>query len=227
MNWRRGGRLLRQHRVPASSPETGVITSAALDADWVVVGLANSKIHVYSAKTGVLSRTLLGHDLGVWSVHLVSRGGHCVGNDGSSQGTGHKVAMESGRSNPSISKGGDGQLSDHTYLSSALSGMSLNETRKGSFPTPSSLDHLAPPSLRNALGLDKNPPRTFLKGSSSSEQASEKPDRGDECEEKADNLDPEKKSDVCFASEGWGQPNAIIVSGGCDKVLRVWDVKSG
>jgi F-box and WD-40 domain protein CDC4 len=225
MNWRRGGRLLRQHRVPTSNPETGVITSAALDADWVVVGLANSKIHVYSAKTGVLSRTLLGHDLGVWAVHLVSRGGHCVGKDGFSQGAGHKVAMEMERerSNPSISKGGNDQLSDHTYLSSALSGMSLNENKEESFPAPSSLDHLAPPSLRNALGLDKNPPRASLKGSSSEQ----KPDRGDECKEEADNLDPEKKSDVCFASEGWGQPNAIVVSGGCDKVLRVWDVKSG
>ena len=29
------------------------------------------------------------------------------------------------------------------------------------------------------------------------------------------------------ASDGWGQPNALVVSGGCDKELRVWDVKSG
>jgi F-box and WD-40 domain protein CDC4 len=29
------------------------------------------------------------------------------------------------------------------------------------------------------------------------------------------------------ASRGWGQPNALVVSGGCDKVLRVWEVKSG
>ena len=26
---------------------------------------------------------------------------------------------------------------------------------------------------------------------------------------------------------GWGQPNSIIVSGGCAKVLKVWDAKSG
>ncbi|CDO75199.1 hypothetical protein BN946_scf184794.g6 [Trametes cinnabarina] len=29
------------------------------------------------------------------------------------------------------------------------------------------------------------------------------------------------------SSDGWGQPNALVVSGGCDKELRVWDVKSG
>ena len=27
------------------------------------------------------------------------------------------------------------------------------------------------------------------------------------------------------ASRGWGQPNALVVTGGCDKVLRVWQVK--
>ncbi|KAJ8515898.1 hypothetical protein ONZ45_g6745 [Pleurotus djamor] len=29
------------------------------------------------------------------------------------------------------------------------------------------------------------------------------------------------------ASEGWGQSNAIVVSAGCDQVVRVWDVESG
>jgi hypothetical protein len=29
------------------------------------------------------------------------------------------------------------------------------------------------------------------------------------------------------ASRGWGQSNALVMSGGCDKVLRVWQVKSG
>ncbi|KAI0784011.1 WD40-repeat-containing domain protein, partial [Abortiporus biennis] len=34
-------------------------------------------------------------------------------------------------------------------------------------------------------------------------------------------------SDPTGVSEGWGQPNALVVSGGCDKDLKVWDVKSG
>jgi F-box and WD-40 domain protein CDC4 len=38
---------------------------------------------------------------------------------------------------------------------------------------------------------------------------------------------PGNRSDVCNASQGWGQPNTLVVSGGCDKVLRVWDVRSG
>ena len=55
--------------------DTGVVTSLALDTDWVVVGLTGSRIHVFSARTGVLARTLVGHEAGVWGVCLVSRGG--------------------------------------------------------------------------------------------------------------------------------------------------------
>ncbi|KAH9479097.1 WD repeat-containing protein pop1 [Psilocybe cubensis] len=29
------------------------------------------------------------------------------------------------------------------------------------------------------------------------------------------------------ATRGWGQPHALVVSGGCDKVVKVWDVVSG
>lgn len=36
-----------------------------------------------------------------------------------------------------------------------------------------------------------------------------------------------KYSDMCYSSTGWGQPNPIVVSGGCDKVIMVWDVKTG
>ena len=36
-----------------------------------------------------------------------------------------------------------------------------------------------------------------------------------------------RPSFMSYSSIGWGQPNSIIVSGGCDKVLKVWDAKSG
>lgn len=29
------------------------------------------------------------------------------------------------------------------------------------------------------------------------------------------------------SSDGWGQPNSLIISAACDKTLRVWDVKTG
>lgn len=36
-----------------------------------------------------------------------------------------------------------------------------------------------------------------------------------------------KPSSPGGASDGWGEPHALVVTGGCDKDLRVWDVDSG
>jgi F-box and WD-40 domain protein CDC4 len=56
-------------------------------------------------------------------------------------------------------------------------------------------------------------------------------DFGDEDEETLidtqKSYDPGRPSFMSCSSIGWGQPNSIIVSGGCDKVLKVWDAKSG
>ncbi|KDR81093.1 hypothetical protein GALMADRAFT_61273 [Galerina marginata CBS 339.88] len=112
-NWRHGGHLLSTHRMPIVPPDTGTVTSLALDADWVVVGLAGSMIKVFSARTGVLCRTLVGHESGVW-------------------------------------------------------------------------------------GNNNDPHHP-----------------------------PDAPSNMGSTSYGWGQPNSIIVSGGCDKTVRVWDAKSG
>ncbi len=130
--------------------EGGVITSVALDSEWVVVGSANSKIHVFSARTGVLHRVLVGHTSGVWSVGLVSRGGR-----------------------PLKRRAIDGDP-EETFL---------------------------PPSHREALGLDLEDD-----GESDYEETSSEPGG---------------------ASEGWGQPTAIVVSAGCDQVIKVWEVEHG
>ena len=209
MNWRRSGHLLRAHRVPVVNPDSGVITSVALDADWVVVGLANSRIHVFSAKTGVLSRTLTGHELGVWAVNLVSRGG-CWGDD--AMGSRRKRREKRTRKEDGDEDGDDDDL--ESRLSSRLTNVSL--------PKPPGADHLVPPSLRTALGLEEQsglPQSNYGEGLCGA-------DIGNDDSAEA-GPDPGKRSDDCSATEGWGQPNALVVSGGCDKVLRVWDVKSG
>jgi F-box and WD-40 domain protein CDC4 len=186
MNWRNGGHLLCTHRPPVVTSESGVITSVALDTEWVVVGLANCKIYVFSAKTGVLSRTLIGHELGVWAVNLVSRGGflddgpECADRPRASREDGTVVAdLESGLDGVSLHDGIGTQSSKHSLL----------------------------PSFRTALGLGK-PPVRRTGGLSAAGGVG-------------------KQGDVCCASEGWGQPSPLVVSGGCDKVLCVWDVKSG
>jgi F-box and WD-40 domain protein CDC4 len=117
MNWVHGGIPLLNHRLPISQPDTGVVTSLAMDEDWIVAGLSDTKIHVFSRRTGVLTRTLVGCQGGVWAVWLVG---------------------------------------------------------KGSWPPPL----------------------------------------------------PRKKN-TTSGSAGWGQESSLVVSGGCDKAVRVWDVESG
>lgn len=166
-NMRRGGYLLRSHRMPIVIPDNGVVTSVALDSDRVIIGCANSKVHIYSANTGVLCRTLLGHDQGVWAVHLVSRGGYWDEPERDTKSFGDESTVSSSSNTPT-----------------------------------NGCVHL---KYRRALGLDmpkKRRPRTMHRSEG-------------------------KPSDLCCTSEGWGQPNPIVVSAGCDKSLRVWDVVSG
>lgn len=167
---RRGGYLLRSHRMPIVTPDGGVVTSVALDSDRVVVGCANSKVHIYSANTGVLCRTLLGHDQGVWAVHLVSRGGFW----------------------------------DEPGIDTMALGQELAASWIPNTPLANSYVHA---KYRRALGLDMPKKRRA---------------RTPQWYES-----PGKPSDLCCTSEGWGQPNPIVVSAGCDKSLRVWDVVSG
>ncbi|KAI0047407.1 WD40 repeat-like protein [Auriscalpium vulgare] len=196
-NWRRNGTLLRAHRIPVLNPESGVVTSVALDGDWLVAGLANHRIHIFSTHTGVLVRTLIGHELGVWAVNLVSRGGAFDPTHFD-----HPYEPRSPDDVPEVRTGIDGMLRHNR----APAGSQRFE--------PKGLDHLLPPSMRVSLGLDQ--PRTYLE-----------PDEMDDPAESEARRTRIKQSDVCGASYGWGQPSALVVSGGCDKVLRVWDIRTG
>lgn len=198
-----GGKLLRMHRMPlvpssrqqtphthdppgGGQPSSAIPTSVALDDNWVVVGLANSRIHVFSARTGVLSRTLVGHESGVWAVSLV-RGGDPM-------------------------KGGDGYAREDDAMDLDMD-EELGE------------DPRMPPTLRHALGLDL--------GADGGAKKARRRSASDLFGEHARRAGPSrarpstKPSEPSGASDGWGQPHALVVSGGCDKDLRVWDVKSG
>lgn len=69
-NYLHSGHLLRTHR----SQDAGIVSSLALDSSWIVAGLANGRVHVFSARTGILARTLTGHQAGAWCVWIVERG---------------------------------------------------------------------------------------------------------------------------------------------------------
>lgn len=193
-NWRNGGSMLQSHRLPIVNPDNGVVTSLALDRDWIVVGLANSKIQIFSAKTGVLARTLVGHEMGVWAVCLVSSGGYMA------------MPPEKDEGTPARQR----RKKDMNALSSAVERMGISSTQ----------EQYIFPSLRIALGLDPDESNSSSSSESSNGAEESRPQLP------ADAF-PGKRSDNSFASQGWGQPNALVVSGGCDKLLRVWDIKTG
>ena len=187
--WRTGGTLLRRipitshHHLPndamqppVANPSSAVPTSIALDSDWLVIGLANSRIHIFSARTGVSCRTLVGHTAGVWAVALVRAGGQRADTSDLER---HMQNM--GIATPSVTPAGD-QLSQPMRVALGL------EPVPDEWPTEPGRQ-----SPRQA-------PQSFLHG---------------------------RPSEPSGTSDGWGQPNSLVVSGGCDKDLRVWDVKSG
>ncbi|PCH39140.1 WD40 repeat-like protein [Wolfiporia cocos MD-104 SS10] len=200
-NWMHGGKLLRVHRIPLSSnahqaaarrdpldpagasSSSAIPTSVALDESWIIVGLANSRIHVFSARTGVLSRTLVGHESGVWAVALV-------------KGSIDPAASPENDADESSDPGGED-------------------------------DSTMPLTLRRALGLGQEQGwsgRRARRRSASDvfRRRQESASRGT-----SKQSPKQKPSDPAGTSDGWGQPNALVVSGGCDKELRIWDVKSG
>ncbi|BFZ60368.1 hypothetical protein YB2330_001404 [Saitoella coloradoensis] len=61
--WRSGGKILAKH----ITQDNGVVTALHLTSSYIVVGLDNSKIHVFD-QNGKFLRTLIGHDAGVWAL---------------------------------------------------------------------------------------------------------------------------------------------------------------
>ena len=250
MNWRTQGTLLRAHRVPnppnpnppppllhpppplppavtttatptASPPPpqppppppttaplllptSAVITSTALSPSWLVVGLVNCRIQVFSAKTGVLARTLVGHEGGVWGVWLVEAGGRWGG------GIRKKKTKGERRSTGAWDDGLAAYWDAVKREGKECTGTSTMNARTGTSP-----DSAIPPSMRTALGFVPE------------EEEEYEYDLGPPPATQASSFPSPELTDECSTTPGWGQPNALVISGGCDKVLRVWDLKSG
>lgn len=157
--------MLKSH----TSADDGVVTSVAMNDEWVVAGLVNHNIHVFSAETGAHVRTLQGHNQGVWCLALVTRGGS---ERAASRSNAIRVQVKTDGAS------GGGYQSPHAGLGFAALGMGMG----GSFPQEGALPRFGP------------------------------------------HLRP---TDVCNASTGWGQTSSLVVSGGCDRELKVWDVATG
>ncbi|KAF5341123.1 hypothetical protein D9611_006001 [Ephemerocybe angulata] len=276
-----------QPQLQRAAPEGPVtVTSLALNADWVVLGLASSQVQVYSARTGVLAKTLVGHELGVWSVGVVGKGGWMdargeggveskdteerggkegESESGSREGSGEREdggkegsreerrrrrrsseaaeastnsrrAPERRTSEGSARTGERRERRDGERRERRSAGRNGTGTGMGGGGTErrGSLEHLVPASLRVAIGLD----RVGCESGSSSDstEGSGSGGGGKEASGSGSGGGKEggrgkearrKYSDMTNSSAGWGQPGSIVVSGGCDKVVMVWDVQTG
>lgn len=229
MNWRHGGNLLRTHRVPTSTlnpalsnsnnqdansislrhstEQSSVITSLSLSPAYIVVGLANHNIHVFSAKTGVLVRTLVGHQAGVWGVWLVSGGGRMCGTRTAPR---HKHEEGLYQSLPLSLKLALG-------LSDQNGDAELRETGSDEDDVASTCSSCDYEPDYYDLSLDYSSPNNSLDYEDTCESSRKRKDRHSSYYTKS----------TTSISPGFGQPNSLVVSGGCDKVIKVWDLKTG
>ena len=209
----------------------------------------------------MLTRTLVGHELGVWGLCLVNGGGNklvytnkprtkrkkiTTSSDGKVEGLSKKQKKHRKPSTQDVDTSSS-QLSMRT-LRAGIAGIDLHSNRDGSdgmHVMPSeSLESLVSPAMRIALGLETSTDSEYgdsedenLKAELDSNERQNHPRKGDTTTSEEEDLlgstgvdqekPPDKPSNMCYASQGWGQPNSLIVSGGCDKVVRVWDVQSG
>ena len=211
----------------------------------------------------MLTRTLVGHESGVWGVCLVSSGGHKLVNTDKPKAKKKKTRTSGGKVegfDPSSKQKKSRRPSQDTGLSSSqpsmctlragLAGINLDGSN-GMHVLPSeSLESLVPPAMRIALGLEaltdsehgdsggdgshREDERPGTEGKADSTKRRNNARKGGTATSEEEDLPGigidqgrNKPSSVCFSSQGWGQPNSLIVSAGCDKVIRVWDAESG
>ncbi len=233
-NWLRGGRLLSSH----TSGDDGVVTSLAVDSNYIIIGMANSKIHVFTASGGVFVRTLVGHTLGVWCLTLISEGGGLqdpVDEEMFGDSSDDEFLSGGGLFDPKILKAfktdKKGQRSTRIIPPRSTGGKSRKRARPaGRRPSDDSfVNDGAPVDLG---GFNASRPINFNFGAGPSNYASgarqetdpETPPEDGGSSNRAKRME---QSDVCGAARGWGQRNPIVVSGGCDRDVRVWDLKTG
>ena len=201
-SWLRGpGRLLSTQM----SADDGVVTSLGFDEEWIVVGMATSKVHVFEAGEGRYVRTLEGHDLGVWCLTLVSKGG------GVRKGKGKSRDYEEEEEEEIEEQEREQHQRSQTgfFSSPPRPRAQLPPRRRRSFPSTSA-------SAPNSSG-----------SSNANANSSEEKMGGMGLGAGGPTGDSAQQSGVCSTARGWGQKGAVVVSGGCDREVRVWQVESG
>lgn len=289
-NWLRGGRLLTQHvSSDDASGEGATVTSLSIDDDWIIVGMANARIHVFDAKTGLFVQTLSGHTAGVWCMALISASGsRSNGSTKTNLGKGKSRNLqnmeedddsmympaqryapfmgmrnfstptpdlnlihhdprpaasvfspemraaqldaefsESQRSQPSLP-----MPHQNTLWNQERSTRSIHESLHSSRTTPSNEDHFSSSSPSAQSGS------AFEAAAEAAATARAARMAGFEEEEEGTPRNASNHTSrgaglgsnfgsPCGSVAGYGNEHAIVVSSGCDRDVRVWDLSTG
>jgi F-box and WD-40 domain protein CDC4 len=215
--------------------------------------MANSKVHVFTANGGVFLRTLMGHTLGVWCLTLISEGGgslEAVVEDDSMELSSDDEGSGGGLFDPKILKAfRDSDKKGSTSkinLPKSTAAKSRKRARPSHAGRRSSHDAIGPDAATTLSGLGgttasspdfvipgRNRPINFNFAASPPSAARyqtdpETPPGGDdEAAGPSHRARRMEQSDVCGAARGWGQKNPVVISGGCDRDVRVWDLNTG
>jgi WD40 repeat protein len=303
-NWLHGGHI----QCTRVANDNGVVTSLAMNGELMAVGMATAKIHIFRSTNGEFVKTLIGHELGVWCLVLISPGGGNPPKWGTPENSeddgsdGDDMEENEDEDDDAVGDAHSGNFAFSlsptpaqrmAQSSATATRVSINRTpadlatyrddglsRRASF-NGVRMNHLDPPTQYSSSpalgsptgrhpqhrqqhyptmaaqaqqGLGTMPVRTATappvinnSGSSSSLPSSSRgrpevpvapeqqyvPTFEDGHTPPPSTGPPPRKarrmpqSDVRGSATGWGQPGPVIVSGGCDRHLRVWDVNSG
>lgn len=242
-NWLRGGRLLTQHVSSDDAlGEAPVVTTLSIDDEWIVVGMANSKIHVFSAKTGLFVKTLVGHSSGVWCMALISatvpysESSLGVKSKGKARQEAEDQMEEDSTTNSTTGMGSYPYDNDRPLYTPTPD---LNLIHHDPRPTASTFSPEASfsdlpsseetpslsrmPAMGEQLPLHNNTPDLFHSTRNTEESSQSQPHRRSN---RGAGLGSNFGS-PCESVQGYGNEGAIVVSGGCDRDVRVWDLSTG
>lgn len=187
----------------------GPVTTLSMDDKHVAVGMANARIHIFDIETGRVKQHLLGHGAGVWALALVSK--NPIADPAYRSPPNHNLNHDDARSTSSLD-GARGHARRSSTSANRAGGpagggggrggvdRSGDRTQFGIMPGMGLIDHVPRPNT--ASGYADTRTRREAKKMQS--------------------------SDPCGSALGWpGLRRDLVVSGGSDRTLRVWDIERG
>jgi F-box and WD-40 domain protein CDC4 len=173
-----------------------------MNEEYIAIGMVNAKIHVFEAKKGKFLRTLVGHEAGVWTSVLVT-----------TQLPDTSQSMDT-EDEPSFNMGSIGQDPESRGKSTKSRRRARADTRRASFDDNgirSGNQHSRPRRAGDPVLGSTDPNGPFGPRYPGVEMIGNK----------------YRHTDTTNTARGWGQDRTLILSGGCDRIFRVWDIATG